>query len=390
MKQIAISLCMLILVLTACSSKETAEQTEERNPETDFQTEYCALVQNAHPMVEVEDGYYMLVGSFLYYVDKETMEYTPVCNKPNCLHQKEMDSMKVGKCNAFVQNDTYICLNYYKGYLYVASIEVVWNDEHAEQKCVMNRIPLDGGERKVVHQFENPVEMAIVHRGYIYYSSAYAMIGSQAAGVYRIPIEGGEEETLYTSDSNKNQLTHLRVIENELVFTEYGEYGDDEYDCLWRYDLKEGKLQKVVFDDGINLCCAGTAKDRIYYFCQKEGTGKDTTMSTNLDWSDPREENFVAHQQDEDYYYKTTWEGHVQTVYDWDTEEEVTKFNQLIGAGAFMVGKERLFWICGNDDGGIVVSYIERKDIPKGDSAVKVIMELSSDEVDPAIVTIRE
>ncbi len=55
-----------------------------------------------------------LVGYYLYYVDKETMEYTPLCNKPNCLHQKETDPMKVTNCNAMVRTGKlfYLCLNY--------------------------------------------------------------------------------------------------------------------------------------------------------------------------------------------------------------------------------------------------------------------------------------
>ena len=87
LKKILFILCMLVLFLTACGSDQVAMESEEFNLETDFQSEYYDWTTEPHPIVEVENGYYMLVGYYLYYVDKETMEYTPLCNKPNCLHQ---------------------------------------------------------------------------------------------------------------------------------------------------------------------------------------------------------------------------------------------------------------------------------------------------------------
>ena len=91
LKKILLILCMLVLFLTACGSDQAEVESEEFNLETDFQSEYYDWTTEPHPIVEVENGYYMLVGYYLYYVDKETMEYTPLCNKPNCLHQEETD-----------------------------------------------------------------------------------------------------------------------------------------------------------------------------------------------------------------------------------------------------------------------------------------------------------
>ena len=386
MKRIFLCLFIIILLITSCGFEQVEEQTREKNPETDFQTEYCDLAPEAHPIVEVQDGYYMMVGAYLYYIDKETMDYTPVCNKPNCLHQKETDQTKTASCNAMFQiSKFYTSLNYYKGNLYIAAIENEWRDGLPEQKYVMNQISLDGKNRKTIHEFERPVEMAIVHRGYIYYSSAYAELGSEAAGVYRVPIDGGEEEILYTSDSNKNQLTHLRIIENALIFTEYEE-SQEKNDCLWKYDLAKEKLEKISFEEDTDVFCANVANDKIYY--RANHSGKDQTISTNLEWSDPKQENFVAYYQDDDYYYVVDLKDYTQTVYDWKTNEEITKLHQLVGMGSFYAGKNKLFWICLNEEGGRTVSYIDRGDIGKGDSAVKVIMELSSSETYPGVVTV--
>ena len=79
LKKILLILCMLVLFLTACGSDQAEVESEEFNLETDFQSEYYDWTTEPHPIVEVENGYYMLVGYYLYYVDKETMEYTPLC-----------------------------------------------------------------------------------------------------------------------------------------------------------------------------------------------------------------------------------------------------------------------------------------------------------------------
>ncbi len=386
MKKILIILCILVLCLTACGSDKVAVESEEFNLETDFQSEYYDLNLDAHPMVEVEDGYYIIVGYYLYYVDKETMEYTPLCNKPNCLHQKETDQMKVMDCNAMVRLDYLMCtsLNYYQQHLYIAAIELL-TDENGmpERKYVMDKISLDGGEREIIHEFENPVDTAIVHRGYIYYSSNFSQIGSdKKTSVYRVPIEGGAEELVYSAEKD-NQISYLRVIGTNLSFTEYDEECEDQ---VCQYNLMNGEVKKISFESGIDVVGDRIANGRIYYRTLKQYQDYNT-WSTNLDGSDAREEDFISQYQDDSYYYETNPEDKTQTVYEWETQKKVTEFSQLVRGGSFFAGKEKLFWYGLNDDGGTKVSYIDREDISKGDKAVKVLMDFSSEETHPGIVT---
>ncbi len=386
MKKILIFLSILVLVLTACESNKVAVESEEFNLETDFQSEYYDLTWQTHPIVEMEDGYYILVGYYLYYVDKETMEYTPLCNKPNCLHQKETDQMKVMDCNAMVWSDIslHTSLNYYKQYLYIAAVELLTDEnEISERKYVMDKIPLDGGEREIIHEFENPVDTAIVHRGYIYYSSSFSQIGSdEKTSVYRIPIEGGKEELLYSAEKD-NQISYLRVIGTNLSFTEYDEEHGHK---VCQYNLVNGEIKKISFESGIDVVGDRIANGRIYYRTLKQYEDYNT-WSTNLDGNDAREEAFISQYQDDNYYYEMNQNDNIQTVYDWKTEKKVTEFSQLVGMGSFFAGKEKLFWYGLNDDGGMKVSYIDREDVPKGDKAVKVLMNFSSAETYPGIVT---
>ena len=370
---------MLVLFLTACGSDQIAVENEEFNLETDFQSEYYDLTSETHPIVEVEDGYY------IYYVDKETMEYTPLCNKPNCLHQEETDQTKVMDCNAMVRLNIslHTSLNYYNQHLYIAAVELLIDENGMpETKYVMDKISLDGGEREIVHEFENPVDTAIVHRGYIYYSSSFSQIGSnEKTGVYRVPIEGGEEELLYSAE-NDNQISYLRIIGTNLSFTEYDE---EQGDSVCWYNLVDGEVKKTSFGDGIDVVADRVANGRVYYRTMKEY--KDyNTWSTNLDGNDEKKESFVSQHQDDDYYYETNPEDKTQTVYDWKTQKKVTEFSQLGGGDSFFAGKGKLFWYVLNDRGGIKVSYIDREDIAKGNTAVKVLMDFSKSETRPGIV----
>ena len=376
---------MLVLFLTACGSDQIAVDNQDYNLETDFQSEYCDLTMDSHPIVEVEDGYYIIVGYYIYYVDKETMEYTPLCNKPNCLHQEETDQTKVMDCNAMVRLNIslHTSLNYYNQHLYIAAVELLIDENGMpETKYVMDKISLDGGEREIVHEFENPVDTAIVHRGYIYYSSSFSQIGSnEKTGVYRVPIEGGEEELLYSAE-NDNQISYLRIIGTNLSFTEYDE---EQGDSVCWYNLVDGEVKKTSFGDGIDVVADRVANGRVYYRTMKEY--KDyNTWSTNLDGNDEKKESFVSQHQDDDYYYETNPEDKTQTVYDWKTQKKVTEFSQLGGGDSFFAGKGKLFWYVLNDRGGIKVSYIDREDIAKGNTAVKVLMDFSKSETRPGIV----
>lgn len=59
-----------------------------------------------------EKGYYFMGNGYLYFVDKETMQSTILCGKPECSHQDQ-------NCNAYLGNISHI--TYYDGKLYYAA-----------------------------------------------------------------------------------------------------------------------------------------------------------------------------------------------------------------------------------------------------------------------------
>ena len=69
-------------------------------------------------LVPVENGYYMILSNFLFYMDSPAMEPVPVCFKPNCLHYFEPDYTRLQACGAYLPvMQSLATLFYYDGKL---------------------------------------------------------------------------------------------------------------------------------------------------------------------------------------------------------------------------------------------------------------------------------
>lgn len=60
-----------------------------------FQSDYMEIGVGT----TVEKGYFGVINGLLYYVDFETMNAVPICNKPDCRHISWMEDRNT-KCNA--------------------------------------------------------------------------------------------------------------------------------------------------------------------------------------------------------------------------------------------------------------------------------------------------
>lgn len=112
---------------------------------------------------ESADYYYFIGGSYLMSKNKETGEMTPVCNKPDCLHDEEPDSSRVANCNAHIGSD--MLINYYDGKLYFLA-EDFENLGVSEQ--IIYEMDVSGTTRKELFRPKEFVCDMMVHRGYLY------------------------------------------------------------------------------------------------------------------------------------------------------------------------------------------------------------------------------
>ena len=186
------------------------------------------------------------MGDFVYYCDFETQTLIALCNRPDCLHDKETDSEKRSECTAYVAygsvNDG---LQYYDGKLYANASSVYFDTERDadyREKEYLLELALDGSSREQIdYQMENAYSFAF-HRGSLYYISRETdpetLIGTET--VNRLELGKKEQETIVTLSSMDAVLRvypygDLVYIQTKLV--------DTEESSLIIYDTKTSKAQ---------------------------------------------------------------------------------------------------------------------------------------------------
>lgn len=234
-----------LLLLSSCGVSSPTENTYLQD--TDY-----AYMYDGEPMAESPDGYYYRTSDFVYYIDKQTMTAVPLCDKPDCLHEKETDPEKVTDCNACLlraYGDPLIA--YYEGKLYVAAAQVNANlMNESEISNVLVRMNPDGSERETVLQFPHTAAHYLIHRGYLYYTDAtYSETESgeldAVYGVYRIPLNGGKTETVYENNLPNGVLDRMTAYGNYL-YLEHRPNADGVYsiEYYW-YDIHTGEQGKL-------------------------------------------------------------------------------------------------------------------------------------------------
>lgn len=159
-KKIAI---VTLLALSLCGCAEKQEDTYMEG--TDYQYMYKDL-ENIFPrQAKGEEGYYLLNGKFIYYINKEENAVMPLCNKPNCLHNQETEESRYQSCNGYVENNGMIGIAYCDGYLYYVSCKF---DE--KNMYELYRVKEDGSVKELVHQWnDSTIKQWIVHRNKFYF-----------------------------------------------------------------------------------------------------------------------------------------------------------------------------------------------------------------------------
>ena len=258
-------------VPTQLQGKDESVYTAEFDPETDFDNSLGWTFSSGRNIIETADAFYLLpLSSYIYYGDKATGEYAPLCAKPECLHDEEEFNPS---CNAFVGRLSLLSVNYYNGKLYYA--------KYTNPDYTLYRMDLDGSNHEAVLQLscdhtKYGIMNACIHRGRVY-SSGFKDI-----------VENGEPKQLSSVVCWDMQTGEFKVIFEEK--NEYGGrlpmmffYGKYVYICIeslrgrnvtpgvkiLRWDT-ENELLEPVFDageEGISgdlFSCWVVSEDEIY------------------------------------------------------------------------------------------------------------------------------
>ncbi|MBQ7965062.1 MAG: hypothetical protein IJ331_03155 [Ruminococcus sp.] len=202
--------CMLVPLLSACDDSvgdSTVNRNSAYNFKTDYQYYYHGLLSGGLPIAKSETGYYFFLPTrFLYYIDKESLETTPLCNKVNCLHNDR------DECDAFfntflVPSDIGGSFNiqYYDDSLYMLLRD---EDEYGQfVGASFYKVSLDGVTREKLIEFDHGLSAWLVHRGYFYYTVEKYSDEIETMNVYdsfsikRVPLDdlGAEPTEVFNS-----------------------------------------------------------------------------------------------------------------------------------------------------------------------------------------------
>ena len=123
MKKILAFLCASILLVSLCAACQSKELPDTYVEGSDYQ--YMQLESRRFFMMQSQGSkaFYLLHGNYIYFIDEGSDMILPLCNKADCLHDKETDPEKYSYCNACILPENKLPLgdagiSYCNGFLY--------------------------------------------------------------------------------------------------------------------------------------------------------------------------------------------------------------------------------------------------------------------------------
>ena len=270
--------------------------------DTDMQ--YYQTTENNKTSIiqETADGCCLYHNGFVYRYSRSDGKIVPLCNKVNCLHDRETDSEKLNQCNAYLENlaeNGKVVLMLYQNKLYVCYERGDWNYASSiKYPYTLYSLPIDGSSRDQIYTGSD-ILYPMIHRGYMYYYSTQYV--SEEEGVnasfafLRINIEKKniKPELLYTPEKALQSIGgYIQGYGKYVYFDSYMDGNASETGSsnasLARYDITTGKIQKIDFVHTHPAFYNG----RLYGRAPKEGA--DVYNAVDVMSSDPDGANTVS------------------------------------------------------------------------------------------------
>ncbi|MBQ8637607.1 MAG: hypothetical protein IJ468_00395 [Lachnospiraceae bacterium] len=352
--------------------------------ETDYNWAHQASGKMSYIAVG-EGKTYIRLQEYVYFFDIDKQILIPLCNRPDCLHDKETDDTKKMECNAYVDYSMYNCsLQYYQGKLYANSYSrtVDVNQENRTATVTFNgemlyELALDGSSRDVFPvQLEN-CGMFMMHRGMIYYTAyeTNRRTGEPCQELWAVSVDGKKKKMILRIDGEAESFFYIPY--GEYLYTMVANFSENErYGFYMVYDPLSGELYAkqipkeqsgmiYPFDEKM---CSMTESDTLYQF---NLNGTDWEEIVTLKVSEPEKFGLESNPKgclwismDESYLYRMQWSGmwnpNMQ-IYDLDSGEMIQYIQfgeneycmlQRIGitdeylfCGGFIQEKHKIYWI---------------------------------------------
>lgn len=214
-----------LFILSSCV-EDKQDNCDDFDYTTDYQYYYNNINMGSLPITKSDTGYYFfLANRFLHYMDKESLETTPVCNKANCLHNNR------DECDAYFNTykvPTTVAgsnvVQYYDNNLYV----VLRNDDEYGEfvGTSLYKVSLDGTSREKLISFDFGIPAWLIHRGDFYYAkekyndNVNAAINIDSFSINKISLDNLKEEPIKIFDTNE----YFDCIQGVYQFSAYDNY----------------------------------------------------------------------------------------------------------------------------------------------------------------------
>lgn len=235
MKKIKCIIASALAVITVFSASGCSSIIKTDDP---FQKEmHQSESRRISDICETQDGYYILFGSYAYFIDKETKKTALLCTKPECAHNDET-------CNAFLSG--YTIFSTADRLFYSNASYVEENGEFVNRGERLYSVALDGNDRKFVQDLEfepsgnSTYSTPILHKGYVYF--VYCGI------LYRMPLGGNINENAEALWGNEVEKDDRQIFDSIPVghnFTLWAD-GDNIY-VMTNVQQSDGTYKDILY-----------------------------------------------------------------------------------------------------------------------------------------------
>ena len=238
----------LVPALSGCSSSQYDSLPDSYNEETDYPYMFPAI--SAGTAITIgNDGYYFRAANFLFYMDAESKEVVPFCNRPDCQHLKEKNPSEVWKCNAYMGQTMFSQLQFYENELYcITDFDKEDMELNLSIPTLFTAISEDSSNRRTLGEIKSDTSASkfYIHRGYVY--------------IARSGIE--KDGKRFHFELSRIQLKHVETEAEELLFE--GEFNDpyivlygnhfymgayvEKFDayCTYDYNIKTKQVKLIT------------------------------------------------------------------------------------------------------------------------------------------------
>ncbi len=315
-KQFALITFLLVAMLgmTGCGKEDLGDTYIEGS---DYQYMFEGSNIFFQQKARGNNGYFFLQGHYIYYLDDNTQKLVPLCNKADCLHNKETDENRYDECNAYVNNSVYnghVGITYCNGYLYYLETKYSVDGDYV----TLSRMKEDGSQKQSIYQWEKwTIEQWCIHRDTFYFvEHTYESVDNtqenketiEKYAVKKLALTGvGKKQpetiyevqeglTVYSMGKVKAYGNHVYFMLHAVTLSDTSIITDDNYlDYTYfkymAYDINTGKCEVLELPEekkGVYLSSITFWKGKLIlseYDHNQELDGISNSYTANLDGS---------------------------------------------------------------------------------------------------------